>query len=217
MKDEALKPDQTVGEVTSMTAENNRGGGTGGGLGPADRSESVDGVYTIAANQFTVLARPPIPPAIPGPSHIDLVATGLGVDGQVTVRGSQGVRVTAGPPPALPTGSSTTNGVEIIVGEAGNLTLQRGLLPEIDQKMELTPGAVTIDGGAGTVTIKSLTKIELSVCEGVAKITIDPTGVTIDALMIKLSAQVMAQIQGVMAQLSGDAMTQISGGITMIG
>jgi len=35
--------------------------------------------------------------------------------------------------------------------------------------------------------------------------------------MIKLSAQVMAQLQGIMAQLSGSAMTQISGGITMIG
>ena len=139
------------------------------------------------------------------------------MDGRVNVRGSQGVRVTAGPPPLPETTSDSTNGVEILVGETGNLTLQRGIISDVDQKMEMTPTGVTIDGGVQTVTIKSMTKIELSVCEGVAKITIDPTGVTIDALTIKLSAQIMAQIQGVMAQLSGDAMTQISGGITMIG
>jgi hypothetical protein len=193
------------------------GGGTGGGPGGTNRDESVDGTYTIAGNQVTLHSRPPLPPAIPGANVITILAGGLGIDGLVNVRGCQGVRVTAGPPPLPATASDTTNGVEILTGELGNVTLQRGLLPGVDQKMEMTPTGITIDGGAQTVTIKSLTKIELSVCEGVAKITIDPTGVTIDALTIKLSAQIMAQIQGVMAQLSGDAMTQISGGITMIG
>lgn len=193
------------------------GGGTGGGPSPGDHEEVVDGLFAITANQVNLLSRPPIPPAIPAENLINIVAAGMGMDGHVNVRGSQGVRVTAGPPVLLPTGSSSTNGVEILVGETGSMTLQRGLIPEVDQKMEMTPEGITIDGGAQTVTIKSLTKIELSVCEGVAKITIDPTGVTIEALTIKLSAQIMAQIQGVMAQLSGDAMTQISGGITMIG
>jgi hypothetical protein len=192
-------------------------GGVGGGPTTADHTLLLDGMYSITANQVELVSRPPMPPAIPAENVITLLAAGYGVDGLVNIRGSQGVRITSGPPPLPETKSSSTNGVEIVVGETGNLTLQRGLIPEVDQKMELTPGAVTIDGGAGTVTIKSMTKIELSVCEGVAKITIDPTGVTIDALMIKLSAQVQAQIQGIMAQLSGEAMTQISGGITMIG
>jgi hypothetical protein len=110
-----------------------------------------------------------------------------------------------------------TNGVEILTGEIGNLTLQRGLVPEVDQKLEMTPTGITIDGGVGKVTIKSMTQIELSVAEGLAKITLGPEGVTIQALQINLSAQVQAQIQGLMTQLMGSAMTQISGGITMIG
>ena len=201
--------------------ESIRGGGSGGGAAapePGNHIESINGTYAIRANQVELLARPPIPPAIPQPSVINVLAGGLGMDGRVNVRGSQGVRVTAGPPPLPETTSDSTNGVEILVGETGNLTLQRGLIPDVDQKMEMTAeNGITIDGGVQTVTIKSMTKIELSVCEGVAKITIDPTGVTIEAMTVKLSGQIMAQIQGLMAQLSGDAMTQISGGITMIG
>lgn len=198
-------------------SERPKGGGTGGGHDSADQFLQANGTYAIQANQIGLLARPPLPPAIPGSSAISIVAAGLGMDGLVNVRGSQGVRVTAGPPPLPETSSSSTNGVEIIVGETGNLTLQRGLIPEVDQKMEMTPGAVTIDGGVGKVTIKSMTQIELSVCEGLAKITIGPEGVTIQALTINLSAQVQAQIQGLMANLMGQVMTQISGAITMIG
>jgi len=150
-------------------------------------------------------------------SVINLLAGDMvGLEGSVNVRGSRGVRITAGPPPLPSAQSDSTNGVEVLVGEIGTLTLQRGLLPT-DQSMEMTPTGVTIDGGVGKVTIKSMTQIELSVCEGVAKITIDPSGVTIDALTINLSAQVMAQLQSIMTQVSGSAMTQISGGITMIG
>jgi hypothetical protein len=194
------------------------GGGTGGGPGDTgDKFEGVNGSYAITANQVALLSRPPLPPAIPGPSVISIVAAGLGMDGRVNVRGSQGVRVTAGPPPLPETESSSTNGVEMLVGETGNLTLQRGLIPDVDQKLEMTPTGITIDGGMGKVTIKSVTQIELSVMEGLAKITLGPEGVTIEALQINLSAQVQAQIQGLMTQLMGSAMTQISGGITMIG
>jgi hypothetical protein len=187
----------------------------------SDRVEQVAGRYQMSAQRIDLLSRPPEPPGIPigpmSPSVITVFAPGLGIDGLVNVRGSQGVRVTSGPPPLPAAESSSTNGIEILTGETGNVTIQRGLLPEVDQKMEMTPTGVTIDGGAQTVTIKSLTRIELSVCEGVAKITIDPSGVTIDALTINLSAQVMAQLQSIMTQVSGSAVTQISGGITMIG
>jgi hypothetical protein len=194
----------------------NPGGGTGGGPEPGDHNQAFEGHYGIAANQVELVARPPLPPAVPGQSVISILAAGLGIDGLVEIRGSQGVRVTAGPPPLLPASSATTNGVEILTSETGTLTLQRGLLP-IDQKMEMTPGGITIDAGVGKVTIKSLTQIELSVCEGLTKLTLGPEGVTIQALQINLSAQLQAQIQGLMTQLTGTAMTQISGGITMIG
>src|SRR5262245_12495070 len=193
------------------------GGGSGGGPDGANHVESVNGTYAITANQVEFLSRPPLPPAVPGPSVITILAAGLGTDGLVNVRGSQGVRVTAGPPPLPPTESDATNGVEIVVGETGTLTLQRGLLPEIDQKVEMTSGGITIDAGVGKVEIKSLTQIELSVADGMTKITLGPDGVTIQALQINLSAQVQASIQAVIAQLTGQAMTQITGGVTMIG
>ena len=181
-----------------------------------NHNQSLDGHFSIAANQVELLARPPLPPAVPGQSVVSILAAGLGIDGLVDIRGSQGVRVTAGPPPLLPASSASTNGVEILAGETGTVTVQRGLLP-IDQKMELTPQGVTIDAGVGKVTVNSLTQIELSVAEGLTKITLGPEGVTIQALQITLSAQVQAQIQGIIAQLTGQAMTQIGGGITMIG
>ncbi len=178
--------------------------------------EAADGTYTVEGNRIELVARPPSPPAVPGPTVISILAAGLGMDGRVEVRGAQGVRVTSGLPPLPPMTSDSTNGVEVVVGETGNLTLQRGLLP-VDQKIELTPTGITVDAGAMEVTIKSLTQITLSVCDGLAKITLGPEGVTVEALTIRLSAQVQAQLQAVMAQITGEAMTQISGGLTMIG
>ena len=192
------------------------GAGSGGGPATANHAELKDGTFTVAANQVELICKPPMPPAIPGPSIVTVLAAGTGVDGLVDVRGSQGVRLTAGPPPGLPVYSPSTNGVEILVSETGTLTMQRGLLPT-DQKMEMTPAGVTIDAGMGKVTIKSLTQIELSACNGLAKITLGPQGVTIEGLQIRLPAQIMTQVQGMMTQVSGEAITQISGGITMIG
>lgn len=192
------------------------GGGTGGGPGGKDHEESVDGTYSVRANQVTLVSRPPMPPGIPGPCVVTVLATGLGADGLVDVRGSKGVRVTAGPPPVLPADSASTNGVEIVVGQAGNLTLQRGLLPT-DQKIELTPAGITIDAGAMAVTIKSLSSIELSVAGGLTKLRLGPDGVTIEGVTIRLSATLQAQIQGVVNSISASAINKISGPMTMIG
>jgi hypothetical protein len=200
-----------------VPASNNTGAGMGGGPEVGDHFQSHEGAFSIAANQVAIVGRPPLPPAMPGPAVVSILAGDLlGLDGLVNVRGSQGVRVTAGPPPLPATASSSTNGVEIEIGQLGKFTLQRGLLP-IDQKMEITQDGVTIDAGLGKVMIKSLTEITLSVAEGMTKIKLGPEGVTIEALQIKLSAQVQAEIQAVMSKLAGTAMTQISGGITMIG
>jgi hypothetical protein len=192
------------------------GGGTGGGQDNGSHGESVDGSYAITANQVAIVSRPALPPAIPGPSVITVLATGMGTDGLVNVRGSQGVRVSSGLPVLLPTEDPSTSGVEILIDELGKFTLKRGLLP-VDQTMEIASDGVKIDAGTGKVTITSLTEITLSVAGGTTKLTLAPEGVTIEALQIKLSAQVQAEIQALMCTLAGSAMTQISGGITMIG
>jgi hypothetical protein len=185
--------DQRGLEMQLMTLQKEDiGGGTGGSAGgftkTLDHSESHDGLYKIAANQIELLSRPPLPPASPSPNAITLMATDLtGMQGTVDLRGAQGVRVTAGPPMLPPAASDSTNGVEIIVGETQNVTIQRGLLPGVDQKIEMAPGSITIDAGAGTLTIQSLTQITLSVAGGLSTITLGPEGITIQGVLVQIN------------------------------
>ena len=168
--------------------QTNQGAGSGGGLTETTiNSHSFDGTYSIAANQIQLLSQPPFPPAIPGPNVITLLAAGLGMDGKVDVRGSQGVRITAGPPPLPPASSDSTNGVEIVAGEAQNVTIQRGLIPAVDQKIEMEPGSITVDGGAGTITIQSLTEITLQVAGGLASIKLTPAGIILQGILIQIN------------------------------
>jgi hypothetical protein len=118
---------------------------------------------------------------------ITIVSTGMGMDGKVDVRGSQGVRITSGPPMLPPTTDSSTNGVEIIASEAQNVTIQRGLLPVVDQKIEMTPGAIMVDGGAGTITIQSLTEIKIQVMGGLSSITLTPMGIIIQGPIVMIN------------------------------
>lgn len=121
------------------------------------------------------------------PSIITIAAPGMGTDGRVDLRGSQGVRVTAGPPPLPPTTSDSTNGVEIIVGETQMVTIQRGLIPGVDQKIEMTPSGITVDAGTMPITIQSLTQITLSVAGGSSTIVLDPAGVTIQGITVQIN------------------------------
>lgn len=192
------------------------GGGGGGGPLPGTQIVNTDGEYLIEGNQVTIVAQPPDPPAVPGRSIVTILAAGLGVDGLVDVRGSQGVRVTAGPPPALPAASASTNGVDVIAGQTGSINLERGLLP-VDQKIEMTPAGIKINAGSMPVTIESLTGITLSVAGGVAKIKIGPEGVTIEGLTLRLSGQVLTEVKGLMTTVQSTAITKVSGALTMLG
>ena len=162
------------------------GAGSGGGPETLDHSHSYDGTYSISANQLELLSRPSIPPSSPGPNVITILAAGTGTDGLVNVRGSQGVRITSGPPFLPPTSSDSTDGVEVIASEAQKVTIQRGLLP-VDQKIELTPSGITVDAGMGQITVQSLTKITLSVAGGLSTITLGPEGVTIQGILVKIN------------------------------
>ena len=155
--------------------------------GGRDSVHAIDGTYVVSANQVEILSRPPLPPIPPGPSVITLMAAGIMPNGQVNVRGSQGVRITTGPPLLPPTESDSTNGVEIVVGEVQNVTVQRGLLDGVDQKIEMTPSGITVDAGAMPVTIQSLTQITLSVAGGLSTITLGPEGVTIQGLLVQIN------------------------------
>jgi hypothetical protein len=172
--------------------EENIGGGSGGGPdapGPEDGGHSryYDGTFAIAANQLQFTTRPAIPPAIPSPYLISLLSAGLGINGRVEVGGSQGVRVTAGPPMLPPASSESTNGVEVIVGELQEINIQRGLITGVDQQIMMTPGNIVIDGGVGPVMVKSLTNITLQVAGGLSSITMTPAGIIIQGLLVAIN------------------------------
>jgi hypothetical protein len=55
------------------------------------------------------------------------------------------------------------------------------------------------------------------VAGGLTKLRLGPEGVTIEAVTIKLSATLQAQIEGVMNSISASGINRISGSMTMIG
>jgi hypothetical protein len=163
-------------------------GAGSGGDDTSDKSVSVDGIYEIDARKVKLMARPPLPPATSSnPCCISILAAGTGDDAYVDIRGSKGVRVTTGPPPVPPMSSDSTDGVEIIVSELQNVSIQRGLIEGVDQRIDMTPGSIVVDGGAGSITLKSLTNISLSVAGGMSSITLTPAGIIIQGLIVKIN------------------------------
>jgi hypothetical protein len=163
------------------------GAGSGGGPEQGGPAHYHDGTHAVIANQIQILAMPPLPPQEPVPYVISMLAAGMGTDGRVEIGGSQGVRLTAGPPMMPPAASEGTNGAEIIVGETQNITLQRGLIPAVDQEIVMSPGSIVVDGGAGSIMIKSLTSITLQVAEGLSQISLTPTGIVIQGLLVSIN------------------------------
>jgi hypothetical protein len=172
--------------------ENILGGGSGGG-DDDDTHKSALGSYEISANRVVLVTKIPLDPmATLDPNGITILAGGnTFIDGKVDIRGSKGVRITSGPP-AIPmlspeTTSDSTDGVEIIASEAQNVTIQRGLIPDVDQVIQMQPGSIMVDGGVGTVTIQSLTEITLQVAGGLSKITLTPAGIIMEGPIIMIN------------------------------
>jgi hypothetical protein len=175
-------------DAHSKVADAVTGGSGGGSSSTTMHPHFIDGKYVLAANQIELVSRDPALPAPPDKCTVTILASNmLGLDGHIDMRAAQGVRVTAGPPPLPETHSDSTNGVEVMVGEAQNVTIQRGLIEGVDQKMEMTPGNITIDGGAGTIMIQSLTEITLSVAGGACSITLTPAGITIQGPLVQIN------------------------------
>jgi hypothetical protein len=170
------------------------GGGSGGGDDGNNTIQSADGVYEIEANQLVLITKDPDEPDLKNPHANDHVITILAPgklptfnDGKVDMRGSKGVRITTGPPVLPPPATSdSTDGVEIIVSETQKVVIQRGLLPT-DQKIEMSPGVINIDAGMGILTIKSFTAIELSVADGLSKISLTPAGIVIKGVLVEIN------------------------------
>ncbi|RVT84122.1 type VI secretion system tip protein VgrG [Rhodobacteraceae bacterium CCMM004] len=82
------------------------------------------------------------------------------------------------------------------------------------KKVEMKLGNLDVKNGVGKQTFEALQGIELK-CMG-NSIKIDPTGITIKGLMVKIEGQIMVNVKGLMTEVKGDAVLIAKGGITMI-
>jgi hypothetical protein len=196
-----------------------QGGGSGGGDDGNNTIQTADGVYEIAANQLVFLTRPP-KDGDPGPHVITILAAGNTLtDGKVDMRGSKGVRITAGPPPITnlgpPVTADSTDGVEIMVGGIQNVTIQRGST-DFAQTIEMTPQGIMVQCGtlptspsiemtldSMTLSIGTSTSIAMG-ADGITLLTGD--GMSI----LQLNADGTVMISGMVVQISGESMVGIN-------
>jgi hypothetical protein len=168
-----------------MEEDENLSGGSGGAdcteENKGDQAISVDGTYSIRANQVALTSWKNIPPSADNESRVMLLAMGgleglFADSGMVDVRGCKGVRITSGsliPIINPPMSADSTDGIEIETGETQSITMKRGVLPVLDQYITLTSSGITIDAGLlGTLTLTA----------GLSTITIGPSGITIVGL-----------------------------------
>lgn len=157
------------------------------------QQNAVDGKYEIEGNQVVLHTRSPRRDE--GTDHekehvIALLASGRSrkehehSDGRILVRGSQGVRITAGRAVDGPIDSESVCGVEIIVSEDQNVVIQRGFDP-LKQRIEITRDKIEIEGGSGKISLRSDTKIVLSA--GASKISLTDEGITIKGPKVEIN------------------------------
>jgi type VI secretion system secreted protein VgrG len=116
--------------------------------------------------------------------------------------------------------TQTVTNNETITVEQGNQTIeikqgnQSTTLDMGNQSTKIKMGNQTINVDMGKIEIEAMQSIQLKVGQSIIKM--DPTSVTISSMMIKVDAQVQAQVHSLMTQVNGDAMTTVKGAIVMI-
>jgi type VI secretion system secreted protein VgrG len=79
----------------------------------------------------------------------------------------------------------------------------------------VTQGNFSLKTDAGTISIEAAQSITLTV--GASTVKLEPSGVTIQAPVVKVVGQGQVQVQGPVIQVSADGVLQLSGGVIMIG
>lgn len=103
--------------------------------------------------------------------------------------------------------------------EQGNyrLTIKGSLTSQLeggDHQLTISGGGSEISADK-TCLLESSQGIELKV--GNSKISITPVGITLTATTIKIESSATAELKGSMVTVQGDGMTQVKGGLVMIG
>src|ERR1700730_2411266 len=161
------------------------GAGSGGDLSAVTAvhegwySESAN-VMALSAQQLEGSPLPPVP---------RLFAGGLdsAQNGRVEVHGSQGVRITTGPPKMPSAKNPDINGVEIYTGDANNIRLRRGFTKESQQSLYMTQHGITMEAGNGDEGILIESDVNLTLQVGPSSIIMTPAGITIKGLMVHIN------------------------------
>ncbi len=80
--------------------------------------------------------------------------------------------------------------------------------------LKVSVGNVTIKVDVGKHTTEAMQSIEL-IC-GPSKIKLDPTQISMEAMIVKIEAKTMLQLKGLMVQSEASVMNVVKGGIVMI-
>ncbi|HEV1286368.1 MAG TPA: hypothetical protein VNU44_13700 [Bryobacteraceae bacterium] len=172
-------------EENTAVHEQPFGAGSGGDLTAI--ATMHEGWYSEGANVMTLTAQ-----KHEGSPLIPVLSLLAGSDdstqnGRVEVHGSQGVRITTGPP-KMPSASSTaTNGVEIYTGDANNIRLRRGFTAESMQSLYMTQHGITMEAGNGDEGILIESDVNLTLQVGPSSIIMTPAGITIKGLMVHIN------------------------------
>lgn len=107
---------------------------------------------------------------------------------------------------------------DLTISQNYSTTIEQGNLSEAvkmgNHSTVLDMGDYTIDVKLGKVEIKAMQSITLTV--GTNSVKIDPSGVTISGLMVKLEGSAMLEAKAPVTQVKGDGVLILKGGITMI-
>jgi type VI secretion system secreted protein VgrG len=131
--------------------------------------------------------------------------TTIDVDETKTVKGKETITITGNQTLEIQQGNQS------ITLDQGNqsTTLNMG-----NQSNQLDMGNHSLNCDLGSISMEAMQSITLTV--GANSITIDQTGVTINGMMITVSADISISESAMMIQSSAEAMMQIQGAITMI-
>lgn len=138
--------------------------------------------------------------------------------------GSQTVEIYKDRTTSLETGNDSLEikqGDQTIEIKAGNQTIDLGggnqtiKLAGGNQTIELQAGNQKTKLAAGKATTEAMQGIELKV--GPSSIKIDPSGITIKGMMVKIEGQAMTDVKGAMTTVQGQGMLALKGGVLMMG
>jgi len=163
------------------------GAGSGGDAGDGCETHYTDGHYMIGGSKVFLTALGSEGGDAESPVISILAGTGSAPDGLVNARGSQGVRITSGPPGQPPSQNRTINGLDLQTGDAQEINIMRGWTEPAVQLIQMNPGQIVIDAGPGTLTLLAATSISIKVAGGTSSISLTPLGIVMQGPVITLN------------------------------